>query len=173
MVRGDGNRWHEAVVAGILFTKPTWITWWLLLVLVCWYPIRQWSLWISFWTLGTHSNLQVPDLQMSYKTKSTGAQSSNELQGPDLNMLTLWGQLTHICVGNLTIIDSDNGLSPGRRQPIIWTNAGLSLIGPLGPNVSEILAEIIIFSFKKMYLKVLSAKWRPFCLGLNVFKIWR
>ena len=78
--------------------------------------------------------------------------------------------MTHICVGNLTIIGSDNGLSPGRRQAIIWTNAGILLIGPLGTNFSEILSEIITFSFKKMYLKVSSAKWRPFCLGLNVLK---
>ena len=28
--------------------------------------------------------------------------------------------------------------------------------------------EIQIFSFKKMRLKVSSAEWRPFCLGLNV-----
>ena len=33
--------------------------------------------------------------------------------------------MTHICVGNLTIIGSDNGLSPSRRQAIIWTNAGI------------------------------------------------
>ena len=32
--------------------------------------------------------------------------------------LTHWGRVTHICVGNLTIIGSDNGLSPGRRQAI-------------------------------------------------------
>ena len=32
----------------------------------------------------------------------------------------------------LSIIDSDNGLSPGRRQAIIWTNAGILLIEPLG-----------------------------------------
>ena len=76
--------------------------------------------------------------------------------------------MTHICVGNLTIIVSDNGLSPGRREAIIWTNAGMLLIGSLGTNFSEILAEIITFSLKKMYLKVSSAKWRPFCLGLNV-----
>ena len=82
--------------------------------------------------------------------------------------LTHWGRVTHICVGNLTIIGSDNGLSPGRRQAIIWTNAGISLIGPLGTNFSEISTEIITFSFKKMYLKVSSAKWRPFSLGLNV-----
>ena len=76
--------------------------------------------------------------------------------------------MTHICVCNLTIIGSDNGLSPGRRQAIIWTNAGILLIEPLGTNFSEILAEIITFSFKKMYMQVSSGKWRPFCLGLNV-----
>ena len=41
--------------------------------------------------------------------------------------LTHWGRVTHICVGNLTIIGSDNGLSPGRRQAIIWTNVGILL----------------------------------------------
>ena len=51
--------------------------------------------------------------------------------------LSNWGRVTHICVGNLTIIGSDNGLSPGRRQAIIWTNDGILLIGPLGTNFSE------------------------------------
>ena len=82
--------------------------------------------------------------------------------------LTHWGRVTHICVDKLTIIGSDNGLSPGRRQAIIWTNAGILLIGLLGTNFSEILIEIWIFSFKKMHLKMLSGKWRPFCLSLNV-----
>ena len=86
-----------------------------------------------------------------------------------INSIPYWGRVTHICVGNLTIIGSDNGLSPGWRQAIIWTNAGILLIGPLGTNFSEIFTEIITFSSKKMYLKVSSAKWRPFCLGLNVF----
>ena len=86
--------------------------------------------------------------------------------------LTHWGRVTHIiCDIKLTIIGSDNGLSPGRRQAIIWTNAGLLLIGPLGTNFSEILIEILTFSFKKMHLKVSSAKRRPFCLGLNVLTI--
>ena len=75
--------------------------------------------------------------------------------------------MTHICVAKLTNIGSDNGLSPGRRQAIIWTNAGLLLIEPLGTNFSEILIEILTFSFKKMRLKVPSAKRWPFCLGLN------
>ena len=58
--------------------------------------------------------------------------------------------MTHICIGNLTIIGSDNGLSPGRRQAIIWTNAGILLVGPLEIKFSEILIEIQTFSFKKI-----------------------
>ena len=81
---------------------------------------------------------------------------------------THWGRVTHICVGKLTIIGLDNGLSPGRRQAIIQTNAEILLIGPLGTNFSEIVSEIQTFSFKKMHLILSSAKWRPFCLGLNV-----
>ena len=84
-----------------------------------------------------------------------------------LNELTHWGRVAHICVGNLTIIGSDNGLSPGRRQAITWTNVRILLIGPSGTNFSEVLIEIQAFSFKKMHLKMSSAKWRPFCLGLN------
>ena len=54
------------------------------------------------------------------------------------------------------------------RRPIIWTNAGILLMGPLGTNSSEILIEISTFFFKKICLKVSSAKWRPFCIGLIV-----
>ena len=75
--------------------------------------------------------------------------------------LTHWGRVTHICVSKLSILGSDNGFSPGRRQAIIWTNAWL-LIGPLGTNFSEILIEIHTFSFKKMHLKMSSGKWQPF-----------
>ena len=59
--------------------------------------------------------------------------------------LTHWGRVTHICVGKLTIIASDNGMSPGRRQAIIWTNDGILLIGPMGTNFSEMLIEIHTF----------------------------
>ena len=81
--------------------------------------------------------------------------------------LNHWGRVTHICVGNLTITGSDNGLSPGRRQAITWTNVGILLIGPLGTNFIEILIGIQTFSFKKSHLKTSSANWRLFCLGLN------
>ena len=85
--------------------------------------------------------------------------------------LSHWGRVTHICVSKLTIIGSDNGLSTGRRQAIVWFNAGILLIGPLGTNFSEIYIKIPTLSFKKMRLKVSSVKWRPLCLGLDVLMV--
>ena len=82
-----------------------------------------------------------------------------------VSFLTLWGRETHICVNKLTIIGSDNGLAPSRRQSIIWTNTGILLIEPLGTKFSEILIEIHTFGFKKMHLKMSSAKWPPFCVN--------
>ena len=82
--------------------------------------------------------------------------------------LTHWGRVTHIYSSlNWVIIGSDNGMSPVRRQAIIWTNAGILLIGPLGTNFSETLIGIQTFSFKKSHLKASSVKWRLFCIGLN------
>ena len=83
------------------------------------------------------------------------------------NTLTHWGRVTHICVSKLTIIGSDNGWSPDRRQAIIWTNAGILSIRPLGTKLSEISIVIHIFSFKKMQLKM-CGKWWSRCLGLNI-----
>ena len=81
-------------------------------------------------------------------------------------VLTHWGRVTHICVSKLTIVGSNNGLSPGRRQVIIWTTAEILLIGVHGN--SEISIDIQTFSFKKMHLKMSSGNWWPLCLGLNV-----
>ena len=93
----------------------------------------------------------------------------SQLSNPsDLPCLTHWGRVTNICISKLTIIGFDNGLSTDRRQAIIWTNAGMLLIGPLGTNFSEISIEIHIFSFKEMHLKMLSGNWQPSCLGLSV-----
>ena len=79
------------------------------------------------------------------------------------------GRVMHTCVSKLTIISPDNGLSPGRRQAIIRNNAGILLIRTLGTNVNKIFNETHTFLFKIMHLKMSSAKWRQFCLGLNVF----
>ena len=81
-----------------------------------------------------------------------------------IQYLTHWGRVTHICVS----IGSDNVLSPGRRQAIIWTNAGILLIGPLVTNFNETLITIYIFSLKKMNLKMWIGNWQPSCLSLNV-----
>ena len=68
----------------------------------------------------------------------------------------------YIFVGKLTIVGSDNGLAPsssdtgllpGRCQTIIWTSAGILLIGPLRANFSETLIGIQTFPFKKMHWK--------------------
>ena len=80
------------------------------------------------------------------------------------------GPMRYICISNLTIIGSNNGLSPDRRQSIIWTSAGILFIGPLGTNFSEILIEIHQFSLKKIHLNMSSRKWRPLCFTLYVLK---
>ena len=70
----------------------------------------------------------------------------------------------HICVSNITIIGSYNGLSLPSRLVIIWANAGILLICT---DLSEILIELHKASFRKMHLKMSSAKCRPFCFGVN------
>ena len=75
--------------------------------------------------------------------------------------------MRHICANRLIIIGSNNGLLPGRRQAIIWINAGIVIIGPLGTNFNEISIKIYSFSFRQMHLKMSSGKWRPFCLGFS------
>ena len=70
----------------------------------------------------------------------------------------------------LCLIGSENGLSPIQCQAIIWTIAGLLLIGTLGTNFSESSIKIQKFSLKKIHFKM-SANWRPFCLGLNVLRL--
>ena len=56
--------------------------------------------------------------------------------------LTHWDRVTHIFVGNLTIIGSCNGLSPDQHQAITFTSVALLSIEPFGTNFSGILFEI-------------------------------
>ena len=108
-------------------------------------PIMKWSppLWVPLNRRGSQEHCREPNWD------------------PTRHTLTHWGWVTHICISKVTI-GSDNGLSPGRRQAIIWTNAGVLLVVPLGTNFSEILIKIDIFSFKKMHLKISSGKWQPY-----------
>ena len=82
------------------------------------------------------------------------------------------GVTSVVGVSSTHLVGSDNGLLPGRRQAIIWTNAGILLIELMGTNFSEILIEIYTFSWHKMHWKMSSGKWQPFCLGLNVFTFY-
>ena len=122
--------------------------------------VDRWALSLTFLTIDTYycCNIQIWDESCDFKLLIFLLRFSlSSLRPSD----------AYICVSKLTIIGSDNGLSPRRRQAIIWTNAEIFLIGPLGTKLSEILIEIVWVSFKKMRLKGSSAKWRPFCLGLN------
>ena len=57
-------------------------------------------------------------------------------------------------------------------KPLSEPNAGLLSIGPLGTNFSEILIKLQNFSFTKIRLKTLSAKWWPFCPGGDELTRW-
>ena len=81
--------------------------------------------------------------------------------------LTHWGRVTHICVSKLTIIGSDKGLSPRRCQAIIWTNGGLSLIGPLGTKPSEILTFIQENAFERVVCELAAILSRPQCVNVS------
>ena len=80
-------------------------------------------------------------------------------------MLTHWGRVTHICVNKITIIGSDNGLSPGRRQAIIWTIAGILLIEPRGTSFNR---NSIIFihenEFESVVCEMAAILFRPQCV---------
>ena len=145
------------------FAKLHWTNWQFYL----WSRTKSESIGISNFASLISDNIQF--------SRSTLLPKSHDLTGSFvcIQPLTHWGRVIHICVGNLVIIGSDNGLSPRRRQAIIWTNVGILLIRPLGTNFSEILIRNQTFSFKKIHLKMLFAKWHPSCLGLNVLMKWK
>ena len=64
---------------------------------------------------------------------------------------------------NWDIIGPDNGLSPVRRQAIIWANDALLLIGPSGTNCSETWLKYNEIEFNMSF-----ANWRSLCRGLYV-----
>ena len=86
---------------------------------------------------------------------------------------SLCDRAMNLCAGKLTNIGSYNGLWHERCLAIIWTSAGILLIGPLGTNFNEILIGIQTFSLNKIQVKISSGKWQPFGLSLDVLNdIW-
>ena len=69
---------------------------------------------------------------------------------------------------NQVIFRPDNGLSPVRRQAIIWTKAGTLFIWTQWTNFSEIWSK-----YNNFYTRKLIWKWRlqwPFCFDLSNIK---
>ena len=145
-------------------------------IFINWKPdvIPKW--WIDIWILPVqthfHSTNHLHQI-IDYQPDSNSNGIAGAIKTFSSRSLIHWGRVTHICVSNPTIISSDNGLLPDRHQAIICTSAGILLIGPLEANFSENLIGIQTFSFYKMHLKLSSAKWRPFCLGLNMLRTFQ
>ena len=89
-------------------------------------------------------------------------------------LLTQWGRVTHICISKLNIIGSDNGLSPGRRQAIIWTNAGILLIRPLGINKLQwnLYISIQENALENIVWKMAAILSRPQCVKTMITYTW-
>ena len=82
------------------------------------------------------------------------------------NSLIHWRRVTHICVSNLTIIGSDNSLSPGRRQAIIWTPVGISWLDSL-EQIQRHFDKISIISIQEN-----ADKWVE-CKQLQFVSAWK
>ena len=90
---------------------------------------------------------------------------------PDV-VKTHWILATHIyAVVKWVIIASGNGLSLMWHQAVVWTTAGLFLIGSLRTNFSEIRTKNVYIFRQDIEVEISSAKWRPFCLGFNILNL--
>ena len=80
-----------------------------------------------------------------------------------------WGRVTHMCVSELTIIGSDNGLSPGRRQAIIWTREWWNIVNWTLRNKLQwnFIRNSNIF-IQQNALENVVCEMASICLGLNV-----
>ena len=78
-------------------------------------------------------------------------------------VLTHWGRVAHICVSKLSLVQI-------MACRMAAASDSLLSIGTSRINNREIVIEFQTFSFKKMHLKISSAKWRLSCLGLNVLE---
>ena len=74
-----------------------------------------------------------------------------------------------VCVDILTIIGSDNGLSPGQRQAIIWTNDRILSIRPLGIRNSYIFIQE--YAFEKVFCKMGVILSQPQCVNFIVSNV--
>ena len=88
----------------------------------------------------------------------------------DPSPITHWGRVTYICASKLTMLGSDNALSPDRHQAIIRTNAGILFIRPKNKLQWNCIRNSNIF-IDEIAFENVAVKWRSFCLGLNVLML--
>ena len=86
----------------------------------------------------------------------------------EMQYLTHWGRVMHICVSKLTITGPDNGLSaPSHYLNQYWNIVNSNLRNKLQWNFNR----KPYISFRKVHFNMTSAKWPPCCRGLNVFNV--
>ena len=99
--------------------------------------------------------------------------------------LTHLGRVTHIYVGNLTVIGSDNGFLPGGPQAIFWPNAWISITGHLETNVSSFIikiheqahlkissTEMAVTMSRRQCANCLTLATSLICTPLKLFSVW-
>ena len=108
--------------------------WWPNLLRHIWLTRRQWAMWC----------LHIYDKIVAYSTRTCCFIKILQVS----QWLTHWGRVMHIYISKLTIIGSDDGLSPGRRQAIIRTNAGILLNEPLRTNFIHFHSRKCIWKYR-------------------------
>ena len=87
---------------------------------------------------------------------------------PNTVVLTHWGRVTHICVSKLTIIGSDNGLSPGRHHHYLnqcWNIVNSNLTNKLQWNLKRNSCIFIHENgFENVVCEMASILSRPPCV---------
>ena len=120
------------------------------------YQTEQWDIYIKWYSHITTTGLSSL-LVISYLTGTNAS--------VNLIVLSHWGRVMHICVSKLTIIGSDNGLSPDRRQAITWNSAGILFVGHLWTNFDR---NLYIFvqenAFESVVWKMAAILCRPQCV---------
>ena len=102
----------------------------------CWTCDEQ-DAWCHMASVGQNGPIKMSFVESKQKTHLNIYSTKMDIQAKQrvFFVLTHWGQVMHICVSKLTIIGSDNGKAPGWGQAIIWANAGILFIGPLGKKL--------------------------------------
>ena len=76
-------------------------------------------------------------------------------------LLTHWGRVTHICVGKLTIICSDNGLSPYRRSVLKYCESCSKFIPFHSRNaLNNFVCEMAAILSRPLMLLMCWFQWR-------------